>query len=575
MGANVDQRQAPAGHGRPQHAGPSRVARAPDRAGLVMALQRSAGNRAVIGLLGTGLTPGTSVQRCGPTPCDCGPEERAEKEAQTPGAQPVAQRKTSPDWAIKGKFPGASTLPDTLFFDKDERAPDATEAAKIGPLATPPTRPLIIKGTASEEGDTGLNAKLVDTRIKAVSEALGKAGHSGPRTIEAKPLAGAGNIDYRRARAVEVRVAGTTSATADCSLGPQPNDGGPAPNPFTTALTRAHEMIAKAKTALGTPDAATLDLLVKLFGSAGVASTVASNLGLIDVQLNQMVPFNGSSGHRVVNNCDASCGGGASAYNNGDGPGALMTLCPDFMATPSLDLRAAMLIHEGSHGTPGLNTNDQAYVWQRLITQLPPTLALANADSYTAFARLAAAPGSIDLGPTTKDIHAGGMTPDEEKAADRSLAWVEQWLVGTTSEISSLYGVAHASQAKKAWTNTYYQATMDLVAKRLGLTAPPKIPKQTDKVALAGINDRYQTLADAIGGQVTLEKVPGKASTWPAGPAAKVSLGSDFFKLGAKEQAALMLTKLVAALSTISKARRAGYVNLVHDVVKHGDFGTP
>lgn len=54
----------------------------------VLELQRAAGNAAVAGML-----PGmvAAVQRCGPTPCDCSAEERAEHLAGQP-REPVAQR---------------------------------------------------------------------------------------------------------------------------------------------------------------------------------------------------------------------------------------------------------------------------------------------------------------------------------------------------------------------------------------------------------------------------------------------------------------------------------------------------
>ena len=517
----------------------------------MFALQRAAGNQAVSGLVGRA---SLSVQRCGPVPCDCPPEEQAAA-AQAP-ATPSVQRATSTDWAIKGKFPGAAGVKNTLFFDMDERIPDADELAKLPALASPPAQALIIKGTASEEGAPGLNATVVNARIKTVSARLAAAGHTGARTTEAKPLAGAGNIDYRRARSVEVRTTGATSAAPDCSLGPQPNDGGPAPNPFTTALARAHAMIATARGKLKAPDPDTDLLLTKLFGSSTVAAVVDSNLGQIDGQLSNMAPFAPNHGHQVVNNCDANCGGGATAYNQGDGPGAMMTLCPIYMSDPDLEQRAAVLVHEGSHGTVGLNTGDQAYQWQRLITQLPQHLALSNADSYTAFVRLVVSPGSISLGPAA-DVHAGGMTPAEQSAADRSVAWLEQWLIGTQGEIASCYGVAHESIAAKKWTNGFYEATMGLVAPTFKLTAPPAVPKDKDKVALAGIADRYQRMADALqSGPLTLEKVPGPATTWSSGPGTKVKLGKAFFALGAREQVETLLRKIVAATTNISAARR-------------------
>ncbi len=47
----------------------------------VLRMQRLVGNRAITSVLATPV-----VQRCGPTPCGCGPAERAEKEAAMPAA---------------------------------------------------------------------------------------------------------------------------------------------------------------------------------------------------------------------------------------------------------------------------------------------------------------------------------------------------------------------------------------------------------------------------------------------------------------------------------------------------------
>jgi hypothetical protein len=52
-----------------------------------LALQQAVGNRAISRLLAL-----RSVQRCGPTPCDCPPQERADWELRTGVESPVAQR---------------------------------------------------------------------------------------------------------------------------------------------------------------------------------------------------------------------------------------------------------------------------------------------------------------------------------------------------------------------------------------------------------------------------------------------------------------------------------------------------
>lgn len=554
----------------------------PALANAVATLQRSVGNGAVSQLLDRTRAPAPPVlvQRCGPVPCDCGPEEREEAQAHLsvarsalpPGA--TVQRAAS-DFLIRGKHPLAAAMPDVVFFDVGQSSPDSAERAKIVALATPAGRPLTLRGTASEEGSPARNATIVGERISAVSAVLTAAGHTAAKTPEALQAAGAGNIDYRRARSVEIRPSGAASASPDCSAGAAPNDCGPAPSPFTTALARAHTMIATARAKIaGPPDTATADLLTRLFGSASVIGTVDANLAAIDAQLTHMTPFGGSSGHRCVNNCDAGCGSGSTAYNQGEGAGALMTLCPIFVTEPGLDERAGVLFHEATHATPGLAAGDQSYVWQRLITQLPPALALSNADSYTAFVRLVTAPGSITLGPPVPDSHAG-MSPGEQSQADRAVAWVQQWVMGTSSEVSSTYGVAHESIAAGSWTNGYYEDAMAFLAPAFGLTAPPAVPTEADKVALAGISDRYEQMLSAVSDTLMLQKAPVAGVRWEPGPGTTVRFGASFFTLSPRDQVVTLLRALIAVTPTISSRLRSGYLSVVHSVETHQGLGSP
>ncbi len=536
------------------------------------------------------------VQRCGPVPCNCGDEERSAHDRQQPTGnvqRDTAQRATPTEFAIRDKFPGAAGEPGLLFFDMNSAALDTAERTKIPALAAPPGQALVLRGSASEEGASGVNTALTGQRIAAVSQELRDAGHTSTRTPEVLPQAGAGNIDYRRARHVEVRVSGTPSTQPDCSTGVDANDGGPAPNPFTAALNRAEGMLDTAIGAVGSA-AAVAPLrglgvttpadgpLTTLFGSVSTAGAVLGNLGLIRAHLANMLPFTAPPastpdqampGHRCVNTCDALCASGAIAYNEGNGAGASMTLCPGFMSDPDLDERAAVLVHEGSHGTTGLTTSDQSYHWQRLITQLPPALALANADSYTALVRLLDAPGSITLGPAAPDTHGGGMSATEQQQADNAVAWLEQWLMGTQSEVSSLYGVIDESRPAGTWTNGYYEDTMTLLAPRFGLTAPPAVPPHTDQVAVAGIADRYQQLLAAVsGGPLHLEKSAAPATTWSG---SSVQLGTDFFAATSADRVDLLLRTLIAIESTIPTTRRGTYAGYVHDVVTHGNLGSP
>jgi hypothetical protein len=62
----------------------------------VLRLQRLAGNRATASMLAQ-----PTVQRCGPTPCDCGPEERAGKEASMLSSAPTHDHDGAADTAAQ------------------------------------------------------------------------------------------------------------------------------------------------------------------------------------------------------------------------------------------------------------------------------------------------------------------------------------------------------------------------------------------------------------------------------------------------------------------------------------------
>jgi hypothetical protein len=559
---------------------------------MIQRLQASAGNRAVARLIDGGCQCGGGGGEChcgGQCQCQgecaCGGEGAAHHHDHGPPEQTIATLARKSEFAIEGRPEDSKSHTSLIFFDLDSAELAGDEPGKIAALATPPDRELTLRGTASEEGPAGHNTELVKHRIGNVSKALGDAGHTAGRTPKVEPAGGSGSIDYRRARSVEVILEGKKASQEDCSLGPQPNDCGAAPNGFTKGLARAKEMIKLTSDALkkSPPDAPVATALKNLFGGPthtfdpATLPTIQANLGKIAGQLDNMEPFGGTSGHRCVNLCDSACGGGATAYNTGTGPSALMTLCPVFMSEPDADEQAATLIHEGSHGTAGLETDDRAYRWQRLVTRLPTSGSLANADSYSGLVQLCVNPGSVQLGPSEEDKAGAGMTDAAEVDAGRTaIAWLEQWLIGTQSQVSSLYGVAHESIGTGSWTNDFYKARMAFLAPEFGLaSAPPAVPSEKDKEAIAGIADRYQKLFDVTQQPITMEKSADAATTWAPGPGSTVFLGTGFFGLGAKEQVDAMLEALIAQLPTIPAARRKAYVDVLHDVVTSASLGSP
>ena len=333
-----------------------------------------------------------------------------------------------------------------------------------------------------------------------------------------------------------------------------------------------------AKSPLEAPVASALDAL---FGGPEQAfdatnlTAIKDNLALIKGQLANLVPHvKDVKGHQCVNNCDALCRSGAIAHNEGDGPAALMTLCPIFVSDPDLESRAGTLMHEASHGATGLETDDRAYDFQRLVKRLPVAGALKNADSYTGLVRTVVSPGSITLGRATDDDSAAITDPDENAAANSAIAWLEQWLIGTQSQVAATYAEANTAIKSGSWQNTFYQDRYTTLAPLFGLSLSDP-PREKDKEAIAGIADRYQTLFDVTQQKLTLRRAAGPDTVWTAGPGDTVSFGDDFFALGPPDQVDHLLAALIRAFSRIPPARAQSYIDEVHDMVAEAELGSP
>jgi hypothetical protein len=509
-------------------------------------LQRAAGNRAVV----------AQVQRCGTHQCNCSPEEREAAE------EPV--QRVAADFRVTGKSPRAATDRRSVYFDFESSAVTAPDDTKFAPLAGTAMTTVTLKGTASEEerrgpGRTG----LINDRITAVETPLmaGSPGTGNPTKV-ADVAAGAGVLDYRNVRRVEILLAGAASTTPVCV--PSPDIAcGPAPNAFDTGHARALGLLTAARTALASPTVApALAPLTAFFHGPGNAAAVDSGLEKVQRHMPNMLPAiplhdPSAGGHRCINSC---LGADFLAENQGVGPAARMTLGPRYLGDPDATSRGLTLIHEGSHGAAGLTTTDKAYRWQRLIMMLSLSDALANADSYTRLVELIDNPGAAS--PTPADSTTA-IPAAQRAAVTRSLAWLEQWLVQGRLKVRALYGDMHPGGAWTASGRWSRDNTMRHIAAGFGLTAPPAVPTVDDKEAVAGIFDRLYALRRAVTGQpFTFE--PGPApSAWDAGPGTRVRLSTGFFALSPRGQVERLLTMAVAAAGFIESARKPAYVGLV------------
>ena len=121
---------------------------------------------------------------------------------------------------------------------------------------------------------------------------------------------------------------------------------------------------------------------------------------------------------------------------------------------------------------------------------------------------------------------------------------------------------------KKAWTDSYYEETMKLIAGQFGLTKPPALPTDDDRFTVAGIFDRYRTMHRLVRHDLKVKRdTASKKTEWSAGPSDAVVLGDDFFALKtATERTRLLMRALVKQMTNIVSAHRDKFVNLAEQL---------
>ena len=497
---------------------------------------------------------------------------------QQAGGAPPAIRRAITDFQIRGKFEDAASFPEFVFFTESGAGLDAAEKAKIAAFAVPAGDMLTLNGFASEEGGVAGNLAVVNSRLNAVEAELVAKGHDAAKITKVPlPSSGKGRIDYRRMRAVEILRPGGASSVPPAAAPAVAACAGSNETDFKDAETEAEAMIAKAVTALGPPVGAAISpLLTRFFAgwAAADAAKIKSNLIDIKTQLARLKP---AANHQCGTIKYAACEAGSEAQNQGSGAGAMMTMCPSFFAGgKSKKARGGILLHEASHGTPGLVTDDKAYAHERLVEFLSIGDALKNSDTYTLLVRLFDTPGSMTVGPAVPDPLTGGMTAPEKAAARQAMAWMEKWLIWSYQEMSSLYDTINSSIAAGAWTNTYYKATMGFVAPLFGLTAPPAVPTKLDQIKVAAIHDRFHIMrATEWSTAVSLHKVAADPEKWAPGPGTSVDLGPSFFGDTPRRRLDRLLTAIASATPDVSPAFVAKYVSLADKIRTHLGGGGP
>jgi hypothetical protein len=516
------------------------------------------------------------------------------------------------DFEIRGV--SNSPNPKAIFFDRDSSKLEKSQEPKIPGLKTPPAQDLTLYSFDSEDENSppAAGLSLVKDRFNTVDKALRSAPtpHTGPQKQVLDTTSGVGNSDYREMRKVVVKPTGVGSGVPSCVGGGEIACA--TPNRFTTAQTRADSLLGTAIGKLTGPLTPTVaGLLDDRFGATGptrasIATAVKANLTKLKTHIHtQMSPLGtsigpGTPGHRCANEC-AGCQPGTVAYNEGTDATALMTLCDNsrggFMNEPDLDSRATVLIHEGMHGitlapVPALlpppviqGTTDFSYDTQRLIKFLDPKTALQNTDSYVLLVEQLSGL-LVTVGPAVPDPASGApLSPGpggEREQVDRALGWLEGWLTWSEQEVSGVYDTVASTIKRGAWTNSYYQEAMGLLAPVFGLTLPASLPTDKDKFAVAAIHERFEKMFRTLFSHnaVAIERKTSGSTSWGKGPSRSLIVGPDFFSFPAgptrnRAQLDLLLLKIIEANPDISSGARSKYVAVTDKLRKHFGGGSP
>lgn len=477
----------------------------------------------------------------------------------------VLQR-LSKDYQVRGRYtPKASDTErwkNFVFFDlngQDLDAPQQTRVKDFVATLSDPAQPVTLIGFASEEGEPGINAGLVNARIDAVAHQLAAEGYTGTPIRTSRAVASQGRIAYREWRSVEMLKDKSQSSRPDCSSQPQTT-------PFSMTQ-RITFLLAKA-TALGLiqntvaklrqtpPPAETLDLAKRLFGPSPPLDTIADGLDKVHSALSAKDPDNVTLGTP----CHKSCQGGTLAFvSSGTDE---MTLCPAFFESDLIQ-QARILAHESAHISTGLDVTDRAYGWERLINVLgkvDPAEALNNADSYTLLVLLSN--GLIGVTGTeapTDDLSALPNTEAQENV-EEALAYVQRWNTRSRQQLTWYYGLINQGIADGKWIDPSLDM-MQFIGTHFGQSINPGKPRDADRAAVAAIYDRFGSMRNGLGKALQITVATGHTS-WEPGPGTKVAIHPSLWKKDTLTRVRLLLQRLATATPDISPGLVSAYVDL-------------
>ncbi|MDD1744616.1 MAG: DUF4157 domain-containing protein [Candidatus Methanoperedens sp.] len=507
---------------------------------------------------------------------------------------------TPADVQVSGQETGGRD--EDIFFDRGNSTLDNDDKAKIGRLLTRAASPLkgcpvTLEGFISEDELVEFGSNLATNRINAVGAEFAIQHHDDPgpvctnpipplRTPSPLPAASSGVSSYRRRRKVEVVPAGQASTTAPCLPGSPQHRALTSPE-NTVLISAIDQAVTWMNAAIGelTPgdpegDAA----LTAYFGGIGRRTNIKGNLTTWRDHLDTVVRTNNRHGTQ----CNATCRT-ATAFNNGTGAGAQITICPPFFQTISVhaalnqdEKKAFVIMHEAGHGSIG--TRDTGYGHARLIEFLSsyPAIAEANTDSYTLMVLCLNGFAGFCTAPTTTD-NVVGLSGTEPENSRRGMAWLQTWLTWTQQDTSSLYGrmntARESGQGIRA-ISTYYADVYDVLVAAFNIRRPAGDPPPTfsEQTTVAAVLDRLIPMQRATAAGLTVEKDTSAtpASFWMPGPGRHVFLANAYFLLTTdRQRVEHLLPLIITANSQISSALEPRYQTYIKENVRENRDDKP
>jgi len=443
-----------------------------------------------------------------------------------PASAAPIQRVVETQYPIRGLFRKRKDYPRRVFFNRG-RADLEDEEQKVEELANTDAdltltayasedeaeeveiydqaRPSVatISTFALEYSLETLN-DLMNLRNKAVDDKLQSSRHTGRRT---KKIADknqiVGRTDYRKMRSVTVDVTGEEVLEPSSLVVEDPDELQAKRKSFQYAQKEAIKRVDKATIELALHYGKHREIIETYFGSGTVIMALIKKLTDLKAHIAAMSEV---GRHQFVSSLDPRAEG-SPAKNSGVGESSVITIRPRFRQDPMSE-RVDTLIHEGSHGTPSIKSEDYAYMDQRLFDFLEDEKKIANADNFVLFVRAILGRDVVEVRETPDDIYLGfEHLAEKQRGAKRIIALTEHALATTAQDLARVYQRAAAAfKENTGFEEGYYFDIANELAKDLGIAKPSTdtAPDLQDVVQLNGISQKFNAMRRFFAGNITV-----------------------------------------------------------------------